>query len=272
MKRSRPTSASRVPIPLPAIAATLRDRDGSEALSIDIAGIPDGATLSDGEHHFTATSLEQRLAISDWDLGKLSITPPPDTPGRFTLTIIATATERSNGNQASTTAGIEVLVLPVGDAWTRTAPVSFEMQADDGKGNRIEQRFTVPFGTALRTGTSGKPAALPGPAGVAANSSRANGPLKPGPQARIDWGGAQPACFAGPRLAHSPWLPSSSASRTASRARTVPPCRSGSRHEVARDTRCCAMAVIVHTPYAAAGMAGSAGSSKPLRAARTEPR
>ncbi len=62
------------PMQLPTIAATLRDDDGSEALSIDIAGLPVGATLSDGEHHFTASSLAQRLTISDWDLGELSIT------------------------------------------------------------------------------------------------------------------------------------------------------------------------------------------------------
>jgi predicted chitinase len=308
------------PIQLPTIAATLRDDDGSEALSIDIAGLPVGATLSDGEHHFTASRLAQRLTISDWDLGKLSITPPPDRTGRFTLTIVATATEQSNGSQASTTASFEVLVLPVDDAptWTSAPPASFELQAgmaaagmrlqpsttspgasaalmtqpftamptvndigparpdapgarldmppqvfryqatardadgdalsyrlldgpagaridaasglllwespqageqffrleaDDGKGNRVEQRFTVQFGSAQRTGTSGKPPARPHPASVTTNSSRANeqSPRKPGPQntapSRIDWSGAQPACFAGPRLTPSPWLP-----------------------------------------------------------------
>jgi hypothetical protein len=54
------------PMPLPTIAATLRDDDGSETLSIDIAGLPVGATLSDGEHHLTATHPEQRLTISNW--------------------------------------------------------------------------------------------------------------------------------------------------------------------------------------------------------------
>jgi hypothetical protein len=308
------------PMQLPTIAATLRYDDGSEALSIDIAGLPVGATLSDGEYSFTATSLAHRLTISDWDLGKLSITPPPDRTGRFTLTLVATATEQSNGSQASTTASFEVLVLPVDDAptWTSAPPASFELQAgmaaagmrlqpsttstgvgvtvmtqpitamptvndigphrpdapgacldmppqvfryqamardtdgdalsyrlldgpagaridaasglllwespqageqifrleaDDGKGNRIEQRFTVQFGSALRTGTSGKPPARPHPASVTTNSSRANEQSlrKPGPQntatSRIDWSGAQPACFAGPRLTPSPWLP-----------------------------------------------------------------
>jgi hypothetical protein len=38
------------PMPLPTIAATLRYDDGSETLSIDIAGLPVGATLSDGEY------------------------------------------------------------------------------------------------------------------------------------------------------------------------------------------------------------------------------
>jgi hypothetical protein len=35
----------------------------------------------------------------------------------------------------------------------------FRLEADDGKGNRVEQRFTVQFGSAQRTGTSGKPPA-----------------------------------------------------------------------------------------------------------------
>src|SRR5882724_8759632 len=73
-------------IPL-TVAATLVDTDGSETLSLQIGGIPVGATLSDGSHTFTAT------------------------PG-----VTATSTETGNGDTATTIASLPVTVVSVNDA------------------------------------------------------------------------------------------------------------------------------------------------------------
>jgi len=103
-------------IRLSALSAALVDRDGSEVLTLAIEAIPPGATLSDGSHRFTATPDQTRTDISGWNLGNLSLTPPPDFNGRFSLQIIATATEQANQAQASTTAELPLNVLPVNDA------------------------------------------------------------------------------------------------------------------------------------------------------------
>ncbi|MBK7952689.1 MAG: tandem-95 repeat protein [Candidatus Accumulibacter sp.] len=103
-------------IALSAIDAALRDADGSETLAVQVTEIPAGATLSDGQHRFTATADERTADVSDWHLATLSVTPPPDYHGHITLRIVATATEHQNQAQASTTANVEVQALPVNDA------------------------------------------------------------------------------------------------------------------------------------------------------------
>jgi Bacterial Ig domain len=54
--------------------------------------------------------------VSGWNLGNLSLVPPKDFNGRIDLQVVASAAERANGSQASTTANLSVTVLAVIDA------------------------------------------------------------------------------------------------------------------------------------------------------------
>ncbi|MDT9121273.1 hypothetical protein RSW84_27905, partial [Escherichia coli] len=82
------------------LAASLSDTDGSESLSVSISQIPEGATLSDGVHSFTATAGTSTADVSGWNLGNLSFTPAANANGTFTLKVTATATEGANGDHA----------------------------------------------------------------------------------------------------------------------------------------------------------------------------
>ncbi|CAN7210670.1 Ig-like domain-containing protein [Pseudomonas sp. LjRoot71] len=103
-------------IPLSKITAGLVDTDGSETLVINISGLPEGATLSDGIHTFTASAGNTIAPVSGWTLNNLSLTPPQNFNGTINLSVTATATEQANGNQASTTQNLVVTVYPVNDA------------------------------------------------------------------------------------------------------------------------------------------------------------
>ena len=98
------------------IDPALTDADGSEALSLQVAGIPVGATLSDGSNSFTATVGDTKADISGWDLSSLSISPPANSDADFTLTVTATSTEASNGDEATIKGNLSVSVSSVADA------------------------------------------------------------------------------------------------------------------------------------------------------------
>ena len=88
-------------IVLPEISAALTDTDGSETLTLEISGIPEGAVLSDGNGNtFTATDAENTVDVSDWDFAHLSITPP-EGASDFDLEVTATSTEQSTGESAT---------------------------------------------------------------------------------------------------------------------------------------------------------------------------
>jgi len=93
------------PIPL-SIMAGLVDTDGSETLQILIAGVPAGAALSKGIDNGDGS-----WTLLPEDLVGLMITVPDDAV--FDLTVIATATEASNGSTASATAVLTVTVINV---------------------------------------------------------------------------------------------------------------------------------------------------------------
>ncbi|QNM95070.1 tandem-95 repeat protein [Chitinimonas koreensis] len=120
-------------IKLSAIQAALRDADGSETLSVAIGALPIGTVLTDGSKRFTATAGNTRADVTGWNLANLSLTPPKDFNGRFTLDVIATATEQSNGRQASSSAALTVTVLPVADArWRATSATAWPRTAACG--------------------------------------------------------------------------------------------------------------------------------------------
>jgi VCBS repeat-containing protein len=78
--------------------------------------LPVGARLTDGVHTFIATATGASANITGWNLAALTLLPPADFFGTLNLNVVATATERANGNSASTTARLVVTVLPVNDA------------------------------------------------------------------------------------------------------------------------------------------------------------
>ena len=106
------------PIRLSAISAALRDTDGSETLTLSLEDLPVGSVLSDGSKRFTATADHSTVELTGWTLGQLSLTPAKDYHGRFTLQVVAIATEQANGTQARSQASLTVTVLPVNDAPT----------------------------------------------------------------------------------------------------------------------------------------------------------
>ena len=103
-------------IALSSISAILTDTDGSEALKVEIQALPVGAMLTDGTHSFTATAGKTIADITGWSLSNLSIKPPMDYNGSFTLKVVVTATEQANGNSTSTAADLAVKVVSVNDA------------------------------------------------------------------------------------------------------------------------------------------------------------
>ncbi|WP_460143873.1 retention module-containing protein [Pseudomonas sp. S2_A02] len=107
---------------LSAIKTALTDTDGSESLSVKISGIPAGSVLTDGAGHtFTATATNGETNVTGWNLGTLTVTPPPYYNGQFTLTVTSTSTEALGGS-APSTAQIPVTVYPaVYNAITATA-------------------------------------------------------------------------------------------------------------------------------------------------------
>ena len=90
------------------IDAALVDTDGSESLSITVAGVPSGATLSAGSDQGGGI-----WTLTPAELPGLTVTPPADGDVDFTLTVTATSTD--GGDTASTVAAMTVSVDPVAD-------------------------------------------------------------------------------------------------------------------------------------------------------------
>ncbi|MBK5526453.1 LapA family giant adhesin [Pseudomonas sp. TH06] len=106
------TGAEGTTVKLSAISTALTDTDGSETLSVKISGAPVGSVLSDGAGHtFTVTATSGDANVTGWNLGSLTVTPPPYYNGQFNLTVTSTSTEQVGGS-ASSTATIPVTVVP----------------------------------------------------------------------------------------------------------------------------------------------------------------
>ena len=109
------------------VDAALSDIDGSEALSISVAGVPDGASLSLGSDNGDGswTLLADDLSHLD----DLTMTLPAGSPtDGFTLDITASSSEIATGDTASTTAAIDV---------TFDASAGGDDIIDGGKGNDL---------------------------------------------------------------------------------------------------------------------------------------
>jgi Right handed beta helix region len=90
---------------------------GLTPLSLVVAGVPAGATLSDGRRNFTATADATSVDVSGWNLSGLTITPVNDA--NFTLTATATA-ETPWGSIRTASASQTVAVDPLAPtvAWS----------------------------------------------------------------------------------------------------------------------------------------------------------
>ena len=91
------------------IAAALTDIDGSESLSITIAGVPEGASLSAGADQGGGVWL-----LQPGDLDGLTITPPEHASDDFTLSVTAISQE-SDGSTSASTSDLRVSVAAVAD-------------------------------------------------------------------------------------------------------------------------------------------------------------
>jgi Ca2+-binding RTX toxin-like protein len=90
------------------ITSAFVDLDGSESMSITIAGVPAGAELSKGTDNGDGT-----WALTTRQLDRLTITPAPDDAADITLTVTGTTAE--DGSTATTMVNLEVTVTGVAD-------------------------------------------------------------------------------------------------------------------------------------------------------------
>ncbi|GHB25914.1 hypothetical protein GCM10009038_26280 [Salinicola rhizosphaerae] len=112
-------------IHLSKVTTGLTDTDGSESISkVAISGIPVGATISDGTNTFTATSGTTSKDITGWNLNTLTVKPAANYDGTFNLSVSATSKEASNGDTATTSVTVPVIVHNTNDAPTAVADTS----------------------------------------------------------------------------------------------------------------------------------------------------
>ena len=102
------------------ITSALGDTDGSESLSIEIGGIPTGATLSNTAGD-TITITGGTATLTAEQLDGLAVTPIGDSDTDFQLTVTATSTEADGGDTAVTSATLDVTVEAVADVPTVSA-------------------------------------------------------------------------------------------------------------------------------------------------------
>ncbi|MFC5351077.1 tandem-95 repeat protein [Azospirillum lipoferum] len=108
------------------IRSALTDTDGSETLSIKIAGVPAGATLSAGTY-VTESNGTTTWTLTQGQLSGLKITPKADSDVDFTLTVTATATDRGL-SPVSVQSTLAVTVIAVADKPTvSVTAVSYDL-------------------------------------------------------------------------------------------------------------------------------------------------
>jgi hypothetical protein len=119
------------------LSAALRDSDGSEALSLVIGGLPEGARLSAGINNGDGT-----WTLTPSQLAGLTLTPPGNWSGTMALTMDAHAMERSTGAVATTRTGFTVTVAGVADLPLADAPATAAGREDQAVSLDIVARLT----------------------------------------------------------------------------------------------------------------------------------
>jgi VCBS repeat-containing protein len=144
------------------VSAALADMDGSEILSLTIAGVPAGAVLSAGTDNGDGS-----WTLSPADLPGLHITPTANADGAFTLTVTTTATESASGSTTAVSTTIDVVVDAVADQPMLTAaatngiegaaiPLDISAALTDLDGSETLSAVTIagiPAGASLSAGT-----------------------------------------------------------------------------------------------------------------------
>lgn len=139
------------------ISSALTDTDGSETLSVEISGIPEGVTLSDGQNTFTGPT----ASIPTASLGSLQAIPAAGFVGAVVLTVTATATE-ADGDTAQTQQTLTVTfddisvppVLSVLNAsGDEDGAIPLTIEASDQNGDAVTITITgLPEGATLTNG------------------------------------------------------------------------------------------------------------------------
>ena len=140
------------------ISAATADLDGSEVLSIDVSGVPTGATLSAGTDNGDGT-----WTLTEAQLNGLTITPAANDATDFSLGVSVTSSE--DGTTATTTASFDVAVTGVADTPTVTVAnatgaedtaIALDISAAVTDASEIISDITisgVPTGATLSAGT-----------------------------------------------------------------------------------------------------------------------
>ncbi|SHK84814.1 FecR family protein [Bradyrhizobium lablabi] len=150
------------------------DASPNSLAALLVSDIPVGATLSDGTglpgHSFTATAGNTVQDVASWNLSSLTITPPTEFEGSFTLTIAATERDSEGDLSATTTATTVVTVAPVAEPPTATGPPTLTLNEDatgvavagvsvgplaEDTDDTVSATLTVSHGTLHVSGTSG---------------------------------------------------------------------------------------------------------------------
>jgi hypothetical protein len=146
-----------------ALSAALADADGSEALSVVVSGLPEGARLSAGINNGDGS-----WTLTPGQLAGLTVTPPQDWSGSMALTMRAHAMERSTREVATTEVAFRVAVAGVADAplvdaaataaGAEDAPIGLDILArltdTDGSEQLVLLVTGVPAGAAFSAGSA----------------------------------------------------------------------------------------------------------------------
>ncbi|MCB1490547.1 MAG: tandem-95 repeat protein, partial [Rhodobiaceae bacterium] len=117
------TGTEDAPLAITGISPTLADNDGSETItSLVLSGFPSGATFSAGHADGSTWVFDQPADIAALTAGTITMTPPADYNGAFTLTVTANVTDTaalSTGvatDTTSSTMDLAVTIDPANDA------------------------------------------------------------------------------------------------------------------------------------------------------------
>jgi Ca2+-binding RTX toxin-like protein len=103
------------PIDLSSISAGLVDRDGSEGLSVTIAGVPAGAIFDAGTNNGDGS-----WTFTQAELADLHLLPAAGYNGTMNLVITATATELATGDSASVTQNLNIEISSTTTTYTES--------------------------------------------------------------------------------------------------------------------------------------------------------